>query len=405
LNLQRRDHLTLSHGKPPRRWLQYGLVLLIWTFLGVFLASQAYLVLQSAARAKPDLPTQIPAASWFELLRLSLAECYIWGVLALGIFWLARQFPFSLRMWWLSLPAHLVASVLLAFVESALSVLASEWLRHDIPKPTINVKVLQFFFLAKLHQNILFYWVILGVCQAVDYYRKYRDRDLRAFYLEAQLAQAQLQVLKMQMHPHFLFNTLHAISALVHQDVDVADRMIARLGDLLRSTLENANKQEVPLKQELDFIRPYLEIEQARLGPRLTVQMAIEPNTMDAYVPNLLLQPLVENAIRHGIAPRSEPGRIDIQVKRNAEMLQVQVRDDGPGLAGGDQPPIKEGVGLANTRARLQQLYGADHRFELANGLSQGLTVTVVIPFRESITDQVLERPGNEREDPNPDCG
>jgi LytS/YehU family sensor histidine kinase len=172
----------------------------------------------------------------------------------------------------------------------------------------------------------------------------------------------------------------------MHQDVELADRMIARLGDLLRSTLENADMQEVSLKQELDFIQPYLEIEQARLGPRLKVHLDIEPGAMDARVPNLILQPLVENAVRHGVAPRAEGGQIDVQARREGAELVLQVRDDGPGLADGTATAFKEGVGLANTRARLRQLYGSAHRFELTNG-GRGLAVTVAIPFREAVPD------------------
>jgi signal transduction histidine kinase len=366
-----------------RRWLTAALVVGIWTVLGVFTFCQSYLVLYSAQKAQPDLPAEIPNASWLEVLQLNLAEWYIWGALALLVFWLGRRFPLEKAQWPVSLPLHVAASVCLAFLESTLSVLVSELLRHDIPKPTVSGWVLFLFFAAKFPSNLMIYWVILGVSQFLAYSRKFRERELRASQLEARLAQARLQVLKMQLHPHFLFNTLHAISALIHQDVDVADRMIARLGDLLRSTLENADLQEVPLQTELDFIRPYLEIEQARLGPRLTVQMDIDPEALDAHVPNLILQPLVENAVRHGIAARAEPGRVEVHARRDRGWLQIQVRDDGPGLEAG-RPPCKEGVGLANTRARLQQLYGPAHRFELSNGAGQGLTVIVTIPFREA---------------------
>src|SRR5262249_36052627 len=151
--------------------------------------------------------------------------------------------------------------------------------------------------------------------------------------------------------PHFLFNTLHTISALMHQDVELADRMLTRLADLLRLTLDNAGLQEVPLQQELEFIQPYLEIEQARLGSRLQVQMEIDPETRDATVPNLVLQPLVENAIRHGIAPRPEGGRLAIRTRRTPEHLQLEVADDGPGLPDPDEGvPCREGFGLKNTR-------------------------------------------------------
>jgi signal transduction histidine kinase len=373
------------------RWLMAALVLGIWTLLGFFTFCQSYLVFYLARMAKPDLPAEVPKASWAELLQLNLAEWYIWGVLALFVFWLGRRFPLEKGRWPIGLLVHLGASVYLAFLESTISVLVSELLRRDIPKPTLSWWVLFLFFSAKFPSNVMIYWVVLGVSQFLAYYRKFKDRELRASQLEARLAEARLQVLKMQLHPHFLFNTLHAISALIHQDVEVADRMIARLGDLLRSTLDNADRQEVPLKRELDFIQPYLEIEQARLGSRLTVRMEIDPETMDASVPNLILQPLVENAIRHGIAPRAEPGRIEIHARREQEWLKVQVRDDGPGLAG-DRMLFKEGVGLANTRARLQQLYGPAHRFELSNGSDRGLTVLVLIPFREADGAALAER-------------
>ncbi len=189
----------------------------------------------------------------------------------------------------------------------------------------------------------------------------------------------------MQLHPHFLFNTLHAIWTLMHKDVETADRMLARLSDLLRITLENSGMQEVPLKQELAFLEPYLEIEQTRFGDRLSVQLDVEPDTLDALVPNLLLQPLVENAIRHGIAPRAAGGRIRISAKRENAKLRVQVRDNGAGIPESEREVLKEGVGLTNTRARLQQLYGAGHRLELHNAVDGGLEVTLELPFRTDL--------------------
>jgi signal transduction histidine kinase len=363
-----------------RRWLTFGLVCGVWTFFGIFAATQAIAVLYSARKTPPEIVAAKINASWVEILTLSLAECYLWGLLAWFIFRLARRFPLGQGHWLRGVAVHLPASVAVALVETAASALVSEVLRRDLPKPTFSSAVLQLFFVAKFHQNIFFYWTILAVSQALAYYRKYRERELRASRLEARLAEARLQVLKMQLHPHFLFNTLNAISALMHEDVELADRMVARLGDLLRSTLENAERQEVSLQQELDFIRPYLEIEQARLGPRLQVCLDVDPAAAEARVPNLILQPLVENAIRHGIAPRPGPGRIEIRARREQDRLRLEVRDDGRGLPG--REPLKEGVGLANTRARLQQLYGSAHRFELANG--RGLCVGVTIPFREA---------------------
>ncbi len=188
----------------------------------------------------------------------------------------------------------------------------------------------------------------------------------------------------MQLHPHFLFNTLHSISALVHKDPDAADRMIARLGDFLRLTLDTAATQEVPLRQELNFLNCYLEIERIRFHDRLTTRLHVEPQTLSCRVPNLILQPIVENAIRHGIGPRSAPGRIEISAKRDHGSLRIEVRDNGPGLPAISKPNgrAREGVGLANTRERLAQLYGGSHRLELKNAPDGGLVVTLEIPAR-----------------------
>src|SRR5262249_54075630 len=223
------------------------------------------------------------------------------------------------------------------------------------------------------------YWAIVGLVHAAAYYRKFREHEMQTIVLESQLAQAQFQMLRMQLQPHFLFNTLNAISALMHQNVELADQMLARLADLLRSTLETAGTQEVPLKQELEFTELYLEIEQARLGPRLVVRLDADPETMDAYVPNLILQPLVENAIRHGIAPRPEPGHIEIRARRDNGTLQVQVLDDGPGIrecptsarrSGPDEHP---GAAASVVRRRPSLLCGQSTRRRLCRDAARAL--------------------------------
>jgi sensor histidine kinase YesM len=234
--------------------------------------------------------------------------------------------------------------------------------------------------------NLLIYWVIASVAHAFDYYSKYRDRELRAAELEKRLAQARLKALQMQLNPHFLFNTLHAVSSLMRKNIEDADRMITQLSDLLRHALESTDAQEIPLEQELDFLKQYLEIEQTRFGDRLTVQLDIAPNTLGALVPNLMLQPLVENAIQHGIQPRAKPGKITLHARHADGSLQLQVRDNGAGLRAGE--PMREGVGLSNTRARLQQLYGRAHRFELFNAPDGGLVVDLAIPFHTATERQ-----------------
>lgn len=199
----------------------------------------------------------------------------------------------------------------------------------------------------------------------------------RASQLETQLAGAQLDALRMQIHPHFLFNTLNAIAALQRQDSEAAQRMMVRLADFLRLTLESSGDQEVSLRREVDFLSRYLEIERIRFAERLAVDMAIDPDALDARVPNLILQPIVENAIRHGVAARSAPGRLEIGASRRNGCLFLRVKDSGPGM----KPSPSEGIGLINTRARLDKLYGRASRLSLENAQDGGLEVTIQIPL------------------------
>ena len=222
--------------------------------------------------------------------------------------------------------------------------------------------------LAKLHSDILTCCALFGI-------RFWISRERKAARLETRLATAQLEVLKMQLQPHFLFNTLHAISALMYRDVESADRMVNRLSDFLRLTLDSSGVQEVTVKREMEYLDRYLEIEQVRFGDRLQVRREIDPDTLDLLVPNLALQPLSENAVRHGIAPRAAGGHIEITARRRGGSLEIEVRDDGPGAGS-----IREGVGIANTRARLTQLYGPHARLDLGNASSGGFRTSLILP-------------------------
>jgi signal transduction histidine kinase len=364
-----------------RPWARWLLIFGLLTLVALFDASQSFLLLHFFVQRRWPPPMSVGT-----ILAISLSEWYAWAALAPLLIIVARRFSFEPTRWRASLGLLLVLTAVVALGKVAIDVpiqlaLRTEWgsLKFDTPGELFVI-----FFAARFLIYFLICWAILGVGMAVEYYLKYRQRELQTFQLQARLAQAQLQVLKIQLQPHFLFNTLHTISALMHQDVELADRMLARLADLLRLTLDNAGLQEVPLQQELEFIQPYLEIEQARLGARLQVQMEIDPETRDAAVPNLVLQPLVENAIRHGIAPRPEGGRLAIRTRRTPGQLQLEVADDGPGLPPDDGVPCREGFGLKNTRARLEQLYGPSHQFTLSTGNPGGLVVTLAIPFHES---------------------
>ncbi|MDF3022466.1 MAG: histidine kinase, gyrase and HSP90-like ATPase family protein [Steroidobacteraceae bacterium] len=205
-----------------------------------------------------------------------------------------------------------------------------------------------------------------------------RDRQLKALELESMLHQAQLQALRSQLNPHFLFNALHSIAELVHENPGLAEKLIIRLGELLRQVLQSSTLQEVSLADELDFIRGYVDIEQMRLGERLRVEWDVPAELLTAAVPSLLLQPLVENAIQHGIAPTATPGVLTIRARRDSEFLVLEVRDTGPGMTReGDR---FSGIGLTNTSARLQRLYGGRQELELID--ADGLLVRVRIPFR-----------------------
>jgi LytS/YehU family sensor histidine kinase len=227
------------------------------------------------------------------------------------------------------------------------------------------------------------YWALVGTSHALHYHAVVRQREVAAAHLETRLVEARLQSLQRQLHPHFLFNTLHGISALMHRDLAAADRMLALLGDLLRSSLR-VNAQEISLKDELELLGKYVAIEQIRFQDRLTVSYDIPAETLDACVPSLVLQPLVENALDHGIAPNSGRGRLELYARRKGEQLWLEVRDDGVGLREDALTAMQKGIGVSNTRARLQWLYGAAHQFEFCRAGQRGLTVRLVLPWREA---------------------
>ncbi|HEX8652671.1 MAG TPA: histidine kinase [Pyrinomonadaceae bacterium] len=355
-----------------RRLLRLGMIWGIWTLIGLFFTSQLYLA---------RLYTEKPLA-WLNVLVVQLAGSYLWALATPLILWLARRFPFERRHWLRNLSVHLSVSVLLITLIYVIytGIFYMEFIKNLGYPLTFRFTIQNVIF--NFSEGVSIYLLLLFISHALDYYHRYQEKVLEKSQLEMQLAQAQLQALKMQLHPHFLFNTLHSISALLNSDTEAARQMIARLGDFLRLTLENSGTQEVSLQTEIEFLQSYLEIEHIRFQDRMTTHVQVEPQALDAQVPNLILQPIVENAIRHGIAPRSTPGRIEIRAEHKNSVLRIEVRDNGPGLPVNRSAVnlFKEGLGLANTRARLQQLYGAAHRFELTNDPAGGLIVTLEIP-------------------------
>ena len=345
--------------------------LAVWTMVAIVFSLQSWSWYQSRGEAVP--PGKLAAMFLdFEIWALftPLVLCFVW------------RHPITRSTWQRSVPWQIAGAAFL----TALYLLPFQAARHSLSQVLAVSDLYQAFTPSSLFriwvQNLFNCLDVVLVGHALYYARDSRGQAVRRSQLETRLAEARLQVLRLQLHPHFLFNTLHTISALMHKDLKAADRMLALLGDLLRDSFDKLGAQEVTLKQELDFLERYLEIERTRFRDRLTVVVSVEPETLDAEVPNLILQPLVENAIRHGVGKRHTPGRIEILAARRSDRLDLRIRDDGPGIPGEAETALREGVGLANTAARLEQLYGRGHRFDLGNRREGGFEVALEIPFR-----------------------
>jgi signal transduction histidine kinase len=338
--------------------------------------------------------------SFGRLLGWQLGQWVLWGAFAPAILRLGERFPLPRPhpTIWL---AHLAASVACAAIHIAASTLLLRWLD---PFASGDPRPFGEHFVGRLtsvfHVDLLIYAAILGAGHAATYYRRYRERELDAARLEAQLARAQVEALRLQLQPHFLFNTLNAVSGLVRDDRGpAAVDMIAGLSELLRYSLATVGRPKVTLEEELAMAGRYLEIQQARFGDRLTVELSIAPGAGEALVPALLLQPLVENAVRHGVARIHHQGRVRIAAAGRDGRLRLEVADNGPGLAmpGGDEgvegvAGYDPGVGLGTTRARLDQLYGDAHRFSLEPAAGGGTVAVVELPFERAV-EATPERP------------
>src|SRR5438105_2569173 len=317
-------------------------------------------------------------------LRLNLVQFYLLAILSPLIFRFSRRFPIELRPLNLrNLFLHFPALVSFAGIHQIIH-LAVLWfitprLRRQFPA---LIDCYRAYFGFGFYIDLIIASLIVIAVHALLYYQNFRASELAQSSLKAQLAQARLSALKMQLHPHFLFNTLHSISSLVLEDPPKANSMIARLGDFLRLTLDHSGQQLVTLKEETEFVRCYLEIEQVRFGDRLTVEFQIEPATLAAEVPHLILQPVVENAIQHAIAPRATPGSIKVEARQTNGLLRLEVSDNGPGFTTSSNSFGSQGLGLKNVRARLEQLYGNQHCFEVSNRPEGGVTVVMQLPFR-----------------------
>jgi two-component system, LytTR family, sensor kinase len=354
------------------------LLFAIATAFGVSSTIQAYYLSVTTNEQMPDMLGH--------LLIMNTVYWYVPALMAPLVMRLALRYQAGRVGWPAMIGIHLGGALAYGVVHTAAMLAVRRSLMPSFPKGWWYAARVEF--LTQLDWMFMTYLFLVGLAHAFAYRRESEARALDSAHLETRLIEAQLQSLQRQLHPHFLFNTLNTISGLMRTDVNAADVMMDRLGELLRATLSSSDVHEVTLREELELLQKYLDIEQTRFGARLTVRMHVHPEALEARVPNLLLQPLVENAVRHGIAPHARPGQIVVEATRAGARLRIQVRDSGEGVSPDRLTLLNQGVGLANTRARLQHLYRGNHEFVFSNA-DGGFSVTVAIPFVAERTSAV----------------
>ena len=376
---------------PETRWRLWLSIVVGWMLIGAAYALNYYVY----ARHYVEIFTQPPTLG--QMLVWELPYWFLWAAISPLVFHLTQRFRLERGRLLRNSLIHAAACVALALAHRAVY-LPITWALRSVPAYNDSfAKVFSENFFFNLPNGFLCYVTIL---LAGTYYRHHREEELKIARLRAERTQAELQALKMQLQPHFLFNTLNSISAHLGGDGRVAKAMLGRLGDFLRMTLESSGAQEVTLEEEEEFLRCYLEIQRARFSDRLSLDIDIDPETRKALVPNLILQPIVENAIEHGIMARVGSGHVEIRSRREDEWLHLSVRDNGPGLRAGGGDGRKSGhkLGFPLTANRLERLYGTRQRFRLTDAPGGGLQVSVEIPFRVSGASAAEASPGAEEE-------
>jgi two-component system, LytTR family, sensor kinase len=367
MNQDERPTMKLSESQK-RTTAQVLLVFAVWTFLAAFSSSQTVVYLSQ--RGQPIV--------WRDMLTGRFADWYTCALFTPLFFWMGRRYPIDRKSWRVMLPLTLVVTSVCVVIKYAVLVPIEHALGLNLGAS----------FSSELSRNFanesMAFWAVIGIVHAFEFNRRYREREVAAADLRARLSEAQLEALRSQIHPHFLFNTLHAISTLMHRDVEAADTMLTRLSDLLRLTMQHRDQNEISLRDELALVDQYIEIMRVRFGDRLTVRHVIRPDTLDALVPQFILQPLLENAFDHGIAKTAGPGTIEISALTVDGKLELSISDNGFNRNRSGERLKKNGMGLANTRRRLEQLYGSAQSISLEKLPERGTRVVVAIPLHTS---------------------
>jgi signal transduction histidine kinase len=350
-------------------------VALGWTLAGVLLGAQTALGSNIMGREIVPLGRAVPNA---------LVQTLPWIPITLAVIWLTRRFPLTRERWRRHAPIHLLALPVLSFVANVLVVLGYWFRMGEFRGVAALVQQGLLWGTVNLHVTLMVVLAVTGATSWLLHYREARGRELQLAQLEGQLARAQVQALNAQIRPHFLFNTLHSIGQMWRSGrADEADAVLDRLGALFHRVQRSTSRFEVPLAEELELVREYLAIEQARFRDRLHVAVSAADDALNCAVPPLILQPIVENAIRHGVAAVSTAGQVEVRAEVSGDRLRLSVRDDGPGV---DAPSAQRGsgTGLRNTRERLAQIYGGSAGLRISSDPSHGTTVTIELPRRQS---------------------
>lgn len=362
------------------RWLKIALITAGWALVGLVLSLELYFNERAMSRGADSAWKQ---ADFWELATPQFVRAMMWAALAPLILKLRERVPLHRGRWIGGITFHALFSFTVMAVYYVGRWLGYYvWIKSAWPPDGFWREVVAGFYGRNLI-DMAYYWGVLAVGFSLDIYHRYRREELKSMQLESRLIRTELQALRQQLHPHFLFNTLNTVAVLVRDNKpDAAVTLLARLGSLLRMSLDQNNTPEVTLQQEMDFLAHYIEIQQLRFSDRLQVNIDVPENARRALIPNLLLQPIVENAILHGVAPKAGPGRVDITGRVESGALHLEVRDDGIGLTREASHHSSGGIGLTNTRERLAKLYGSRARLSLRSKPGCGVTVQIELPYR-----------------------